>query len=129
MFADELSILGLYGLFMALTLLAKVTGAATQLDMGYLLSSRDERRTLQGMTARLDRALNNSVVAMALFAPAILILALRDQFTAGTLLAAQVFLAVRVVYVPVYAFGVPVLRTFLWLAGFAATVLLYLMGL
>ena len=56
-------------------------------------------------------------------------LALRDQFTAGTLLAAQVFLAVRVVYVPVYAFGVPVLRTFLWLAGFAATVLLYLMGL
>ena len=127
--SSELSILAIFGLYTALTLLAKVTGAATQLDMAYLLSSRDEHRTLQGMTARLDRALANSVVAMALFAPAILILAARDQFSAATLTAAQVFLVARVLYTPVYAFGIPLVRTLLWLAGFAATVLLYLMAL
>ncbi|WP_413870567.1 MAPEG family protein [Albidovulum sp.] len=127
--SSELNILALYGLYTALVLLAQVTGAMGQAGMGYLLSSRDEHRTLTGITGRLDRALTNSITAMALFAPAVLLLALRDGFGHASLLAAQVFLVARVLYVPAYGLGLTGVRTLLWLAGFAATVVLYLMAL
>lgn len=127
--SSELNILALYGLYTCVILILKVTGVTGQLGMGYLLSSRDEARTLTGITARLDRALTNSVTAMALFAPAILILALKDGFSPSTLTAAQAFLIARVLYVPAYGLGITGIRTLLWLVGFAATVLLYLMAL
>ena len=127
--SSELNILAIYGLYTALILLLQVTGAMGQLGMGYLLSSRDEHRTLTGITGRLDRALANSVTAMALFAPAILILAVTNGFGPQTLTAAQVFLVARVLYVPAYAMKLTGVRTLLWLAGFAATMVLYLMAL
>lgn len=129
MLTSELDILALYGLLVCLTLLAQATGTATQLDMGYLLSSRDEKRTLEGMVGRLERALANSVTAMALFAPAILILDLKQAFSADTLILAQLFLAARVVYLPAYVFNLVGLRTLVWLSAFVATILLYLLAL
>ncbi|MCV2871577.1 MAPEG family protein [Defluviimonas sp. WL0050] len=127
--SSELNILALYGLYTALILILKVTGATGQLGMGYLMSARDEARTLTGITARLDRALSNSITAMALFAPAILILALKDGFSATTLTAAQAFLIARILYVPSYGLGITGIRTLLWLIGFAATVILYIIAL
>lgn len=127
--SSELNILALYGLYTALILLLQVTGAMGQLGMGYLLSSRDEHRTLTGITGRLDRALVNSVTAMALFAPAILILAVKEEFSATTLTAAQAFLIARILYVPAYALKLTGVRTLLWLVGFAASVVLYLVAL
>ncbi len=129
MFTDELSLLAIYGLLVALTVLLQTTGAMGQLGMGYLMSSRDEGRQAAGMTARLERALNNSVIAMTLFAPAILILAVRDTFSDASLMAAQLFLIARVVYLPAYAFGITGIRTLAWLVGFAATAILYFLAL
>ncbi|MEM9476633.1 MAG: MAPEG family protein [Pseudomonadota bacterium] len=129
MFADELSLLLLYGLLTALLLGGKVTGMLLTVDMGYLLSSRDESRSLEGMLGRTDRALNNSITALALIAPPILIIALRDQSSANSILAAQVFLAARVVYIPAYVFGIRGLRTLVWTVGFLATVALYFLAL
>lgn len=126
---NELTILALYGLVVCVTLIVQATGAMSQLGMGYLLSARDEQHSLAGMSARLDRALSNSITAMALFAPAILLLQFKDGFTANTLLAAQGFLVVRILYVPLYAFGVTGLRTAAWMIGFLATVALYAMAL
>ncbi len=125
----ETTILAAYGLLVLLTLLLQVIGGMQQLSLGYLLSSRDETRTITGMTARLERALNNSLVAMALFAPAILILVVLDRTGSASLLAAQVFLIARIVYLPVYAFGIPAIRTLACLTGFAATAFLYLLAL
>ncbi|MEM0947003.1 MAG: MAPEG family protein [Pseudomonadota bacterium] len=129
MLASELSILAIYGLIVAITLLLQATGALLQLDMGYLLSSRDEGRTVTGMAARTERALSNSVTAMALFAPAILILAVKDAFSAQSLLAAQVFLAARVIYLPSYVFGIIGIRSLAWTVGFFATIVLYFLAL
>ena len=53
----ETTILAAYGLLVMLTILLQVLGGAQQLSLGYLLSSRDEDRSLTGMTARLKRAL------------------------------------------------------------------------
>ena len=111
----ELTVLALYGLLVAITLLLQATGSMSQLGMGYLLSSRDEGRTASGIAARLDRALSNSVTAMALFAPAVLIIASRDQSS--------------VVYLPAYAFKITGIRSLAWTVGFFATILLYFMAL
>ncbi|AXI41482.1 MAPEG family protein [Sulfitobacter sp. SK011] len=125
----ETTILAVYGLLVLLTLLLQVLGATRQLSMGYLMSSRDEGRSTTGMTARLERALDNSVVAMSLFAPAILILVALDRTSNASLLAANVFLIARIIYLPVYALGIPAIRTLAWLAGFAATAVLYVLAL
>ena len=125
----ETTILILYGFLVLITLLLQATGALTQLGMGYLLGSRDEGRTVQGIAARLERALNNSVTAMVLFAPAILLIEIGDKSSSQTLLAAQAFLIARVVYLPSYAFGIVGLRSLAWTVGFFATALIYFLAL
>ena len=121
----ETTALALYGLLVLLTLMLQATGAMQQLGIGYLLTSRDEGRTVTGMAARFERALNNSVVAMTLFAPAVLLLAVTEQSTAATRLCALLFLLARVAYVPAYVFGLKGIRTAVWAVGFFATLVLY----
>lgn len=125
----EIQILALYGLLVILTLILQATGGLTQLGMGYLLGSRDENRTVKGIAGRLERALNNSVTAMVLFAPAVLLIHVTDSSTNETLLAAQAFLIARLVYLPSYAFGIVGLRSLAWTVGIVATTALYLLAL
>lgn len=126
--SSELTILALYGLLVVITILLNVLTAMGQVGLMTLGGARDDMAPLTGMAARVVRTLDNSVVAMALFAPAVLILDAKGGFTSGTLLAAQIFLIARVLFVPIYAFAVPVpfLRTVVWMAGFLATAFLYL---
>lgn len=125
----ETTILAAYGLLVLLTILLQVLGSLQTLSMGYLMSARDEPREVGRMTARINRALTNSITAMALFAPAILLLVVQDKTTSTTLMVAQIFLVARIIYLPVYALGVPAIRTLAWLVGFAATAVLYLLAL
>lgn len=125
----EITMLILYGLLVILTLLLQATGAMQQLGMGYMLSSRDEHRTVKGITARIERALNNSITAMVLFAPAVLLIVVTDSSTAQTALAAQVFLIARLVYLPAYAFKLTGIRSLAWTVGLLSTALLYFLAL
>jgi uncharacterized MAPEG superfamily protein len=129
--SSELSILALYGLVVIIVVLLNVLTAMSQVGLMTLGGARDDMAPLTGVAGRVERALTNSVVAMALFAPAILILSAKDAFTGGTLMAAQIFLIARIAFVPIYAFAIPVpfLRTTVWLAGFLATAYLYLQAL
>ena len=127
--ASELGILGLYGLVVIITILLQTQAGMMQVGLPTLLKPRDDMPALTGVAGRLERAQMNSIVAMALFAPAVLILAHKGLSTPSTLLAAQVFLAARVLYVPLYAFGLPGVRTLVWVAGVLATVWLYVAGL
>lgn len=124
----ELGILGLYGLVTIVTILIQASAAALQVGPLALFYPRDDLK-LTGIAARLDRTQVNAIVAMALFAPAVLILDLKGLSTPGTLLAAQTFLIARILYVPFYAFGIPGLRTLVWGLGFAATAWLYICGM
>lgn len=126
---SELTILAIYGFVVLATLAAQTTGALSQLGMGYLLSARDEQHSLSGMAARLDRATNNSVTALALFAPAVLLIAVKDAGSPASLASAQAFLIARIAYVPLYVLGVRGLRTAFWLVGFIATAYLYALAL
>ena len=124
---SELSILALFGLFTMIQIALAVTLAVPQLGLPYLAGPRDEDLKATGMAARMSRAAANSVVAMVLFAPAVLALHITGTTSAATLLAAQIFLIARVVYAPLYWVGIPWLRTGVWSVGFLATAYLYLM--
>jgi len=121
--SSELSILAIYGLLVVVTVLLNVLTALPQVGLMTLGGPRDTMPPLQGAAARVSRTLENSVVAMALFAPAVLLLAVQEAFTPTTLLAAQIFLVARIAYVPIYVLGisVPFLRTLVWMAGFLAS--------
>jgi uncharacterized MAPEG superfamily protein len=125
----EITILILYGFLVIVTLMMQATGAMTQLGMGYLLSSRDDHRTVSGIAGRLERALNNSVTAMALFAPAVLLIVVTDSSTNQSVLACQAFLIARIVYLPAYAFGLVGIRSLAWTVGLLSTALLYFLAL
>jgi uncharacterized MAPEG superfamily protein len=127
--SSELTILAIYGLVVIATILAQVLFARAQVGDAMLFTARDDMPKLTGAAGRMDRAQLNTVVALAMFAPAILLLNAKGGFTGGTLLASQLFLVARVLYVPTYAIGVSLLRTLIWLVGFGATAYLYYMAL
>ena len=127
--SSELSILALYGLLVVIIILVQVLLAIPQVGLSYLASPRDEKRELTGTAGRSLRCLENSVIAMALFAPAVLILHVQAGFTATTLLMAQIFLIARAVYVVLYLTGISWVRTGVWIVGFLATAYLYLLAL
>ncbi|EAQ04397.1 inner membrane protein [Pseudooceanicola batsensis HTCC2597] len=123
------SILALYGIVVLVTILAQVLAAARKLDLSQLAGNRESLPSLTGMAGRLDRAQMNSVVAMALFAPPVLILAQQPEAPGAALTAAWLFLLARIAYVVVYALGIAYLRTAIWLVGFAMIFWLYLLAL
>ena len=125
----EITILILYAFLVIITLLMQATGAMTQLGMGYLLSSRDDGRTVSGIAGRLERALNNSVTAMVLFAPAVLLIVVTDKSSSQSVLACQAFLLARIVYLPAYAFKLTGIRSLAWTVGLLCTALLYFLAL
>ncbi|OWU85403.1 membrane protein [Oceanicola sp. 22II-s10i] len=123
------SVLALYGLVVLITILVQVLAASQKLELTQLVGNRETLPSLGGAAGRLDRAQMNSVVAMALFAPPVLILAQQGVTGGAALIAAYIFLLARIAYVIVYALGIPWVRTIVWLVGFAMTFWLYLLAL
>lgn len=75
-----------------------------------------------GVAGRLQRALHNFLETFPFFAAAVLAVALTRRGSEHTELAAQLYLWARVLYVPLYAAGIPYLRSLAWLASLWAIV-------
>ena len=127
--SSELNILALYGLLVLVLIVVQVLFAMSQVGLPMLARPRDDMPRLTGVAGRMERCVANSVTAMALFAPAVLILAAREGFGGGTLLATQVFLIARLAYALLYTAGIPWARTAVWGLGFFATLYLYVAAL
>ena len=90
---------------------------AASLQRGYrwTASPRDEAvPALRGVAGRLDRALRNFLETFPLFAAAVLAVQLSGTHGALTEWGARLYLWARVLYVPLYAAGVPVVRSLVW---------------
>ena len=90
---------------------------AASLQRGYrwTASPRDEEvEPLRGVAGRLDRALRNFVETFPLFAAAVLAAHVTDTHDALTEWGAQLYFWGRVAYVPLYAAGVPLIRSLVW---------------
>tara|TARA_B100000963_G_scaffold300942_1_gene273465 strand:- start:489 stop:887 length:399 start_codon:yes stop_codon:yes gene_type:complete len=122
----EMNYLAMYGLFLAILIFLQVFISAQQHGLLSLLGNR-ENIVSTGMAERAERAVQNSIIAMALIAPAVLMIAYNDLSSSSTILATQIFLTARITYSVFFIFGIIYLRTFSWITGFLATAYLYLM--
>ncbi len=99
-------------------ILIGATLSTLQRGVAFNTSPRDTPAPpLTGVAGRIDRALHNLLETFPLFAAAVLAVVVAHRTNAGTALGAQIFLGARVVYVAVYAAGIPYLRTLVWSAA------------
>jgi uncharacterized MAPEG superfamily protein len=93
-----------------------LSAAAKNRQTGYRWAAgpRDEPRQLTGYAGRLDRALSNFLETFPLFAAAVLIAHVAGVHNWMTLWGVQLYFWGRVLFVPLYAFGVCIWRTIAW---------------
>lgn len=115
------------GWSVALLLLQIVLQAGTSADLGpkYLFSPRDEGRASSSIVSqRLKRALDNLLESYPAFVALALALTITGKGGGIAATGAWLYLLARVVYVALYAAGVPVIRTFVWLASIVGLVMM-----
>jgi uncharacterized MAPEG superfamily protein len=100
------------------------TFSISQRGLGWVLSPRDTTPPLTGTAARLDRARANFLETFPLFVAIVLAAQLLQRHDAMTILGAQLYFWARLAYVPVYAAGIPYLRTLIWTTSIVGIVLL-----
>ncbi|HEV2743457.1 MAG TPA: MAPEG family protein [Rubrobacter sp.] len=100
---------------------------AASLQRGYRWTSspRDEPTPpLRGVAGRLDRALRNYLETFPLFAAVVLVAHVSETHNALTEWGSRLYLWGRVAYVPLYAAGVPLVRSLAWNVATVGIVLL-----
>ncbi len=103
--------------------LAYVLIAATlstlQRGLTWNAGNRDgDVKPLTGVAARADRASRNFLETFVFFAAAVLVVELAHRNSNITAMGVQIYFWARVAYLPVYAVGIPYLRTAVWAVGF-----------
>ena len=102
-------ILGLVHVLIAATL------ATQQRGVKWNASARDGvPLPLTGVAARVGRASHNFLETFAFFAAAVLAVVVAQKTSPATALGAQIYFWARLAYLPVYAAGIPYLRTLIW---------------
>lgn len=104
------------GWSVVLLLVQIILQAVSTYDLGpYLLGPRDDNRQSGNvMAGRLKRALENLLETYPAFVALALALAVTGKAGGIAATGAWLWLIARVVYVPLYAFGVPGVRTLAW---------------
>ena len=76
-----------------------------------------EHITLTGIAGRSDRAVKNSLISLIFLLPAILALVSIQHTSAGSILALQIFLCIRILYFLAYLFSITWVRSCFWWMG------------
>jgi len=101
---------------------------AASLQRGYrwTASARDQPLPpLSGMAGRLARALDNFSETFPFFAALVLAVFVAGKSSAWSEWGAGLYFGSRVLYLPLYAFGVPLVRSLVWnVAAFGIVLLL-----
>ena len=101
-------------------------GAVTrERGTGWNASARDGQAPPPGKLAgRLLRAQSNFLETFPIFAAAALAVVFAGKADGQTAVAAQLYFWARVAYVPLYAAGIPYVRSLVWLVSLAGIVML-----
>jgi len=105
-----------------------VSSHAASLQRGYRLtaSARDALPPLTGVAGRLERALRNFGETFPLFLAAVWVAITLGHCEGATAVGCRMYLWARVAYVPLYALGIPVVRSLVWnVATFGIAVILF----
>ena len=87
------------------------------------LGARDNPPETSVLGERSERALQNMMEASILFLP-LAVLAQFGEANTQAIDGAMIFVLARAIYIPLYVFGVPVLRSIAWTIGHAGLVLI-----
>jgi uncharacterized MAPEG superfamily protein len=99
--------------------------ASRQRGYRWTASARDlEVPPLTGVAGRLERALRNFLETFPVFVAAVLLVAVLGHEGALSRWGAALYFSARVVYLPLYVAGVPVIRSLVWNVAFVGIVLL-----
>jgi uncharacterized MAPEG superfamily protein len=98
--------------------------ARAQQDLKWAAGPRDTPRPITGVAARLERAFWNFAETFPFFAAAILADAVAGKLgTPLTIWGAWLYVGGRAVYAPLYAAGIPTIRTLVWAIAIAGLVM------
>jgi uncharacterized MAPEG superfamily protein len=94
---------------------AGVIAATVQYGSKWNLSARDAAMPPLGTIAgRLQRASHNFLETFPLFAAAVLIADATNRHGPMAVWGSQIYFYARVLYLPIYAAGIPLVRTVVW---------------
>ncbi len=85
-----------------------------QVGNRYSVGPRDEDLKPKGLAGRLDRAQRNFLETFAIFAVAVLMAHALDRHGPFSEYGALLYIGGRTLFLPLYAMGVPWIRTFSW---------------
>lgn len=108
-----------WALMLAFAHIFAATGARNrETGLAYNAGNRDAPGPPVGVvTGRLQRAQKNFYESLPLFIGAVAIAGLAGKHNAQIELGAWLFFWARLIYLPIYGFGVPYVRTLVWAAG------------
>jgi uncharacterized MAPEG superfamily protein len=113
-------VLALVQILLASSLRTRETG------LSFNMSARDSDPPPPGrLTARVQRAQANLFETLPLFIAAVLIAHGANIHNSHTVLGCWLYLGARLVYLPLYAFGIPVLRTLVWAVSVWGLIMLF----
>ncbi len=98
--------------------------AVAQHGLSYNMGPRDDQKPLTGRGGRLVRAYANFMQTFPFFAAAVLMAHVAGRHSWLTVLGAQCYFWGRLVYVPLYVFGVPMVRTVAFVVATAGIALI-----
>ena len=85
-----------------------------QVGNKYSVGPRDEAIQRSGLAGRLHRAQTNFLETFGVFAVFILLVHLTDVHGVQSYWGSILYIVGRILFLPLYAFGVPWIRTFSW---------------
>jgi uncharacterized MAPEG superfamily protein len=122
----ELSWLSATALLFFLYILGEIVTANRQFKLGDLLGPRDNLGAYGAPLGRAKRATANMIEMMCMFVPLVLVAVLSERTNQWTELGCMLFFFARLLFAPLYWFGVPVLRTLAYFGGVAGLIMIFL---
>jgi len=120
----DIQLLGLSIVLVAAQIVLVAQLGNRQYGLKWAASARDEPVPPPGvLLGRVRRALANMLETFPLFAAAVLAVAVVHRFDLWSLVGAHLYLWSRVIYLALYAAGVPLLRSLVWNVAFAGIVM------
>ena len=120
----EIQLLGLSVCLVVVQIVLAAQLGNRQYGLKWAASARDETVPEAGvLLGRVRRALANMLETFPLFAAAVLAVAVVHRCDLWSLVGAHLYLWARVVYLVLYAAGVPLLRSLVWNVALAGIVM------
>jgi uncharacterized MAPEG superfamily protein len=122
--STEIWVLGWSVILLVAHIVAQTLFLVREAGLDYAMSARDDNRSLSAVTQRLTRGLRNFGETYPAFIGLALALVATGKAGGMGATGAVVWLVARAVYIPVFAAGVPMLRTAVWTVSIIGLVMM-----